>query len=122
MSSRKFTQTLIEPGIIRLEVLENSYLEKEDVVLMRQMNIQLSGGKRFSVLLNASKGYFTTGPEAMKLLASKEYLELRKATAIVVKSLAARLAGNFFKKITPPLCPTRLFNSEVEAIKWLYKF
>jgi hypothetical protein len=122
MSVPKVTQRLLEPGIIKVVVIEDSTLEMEDIVLMRKINLELSHGMPFSILLDASKGYFSTSKEGNHLLASDEYVRSRKATAIVVKSLAARLAGNFFKKLNEPSCPTRLFNSEEDAIIWLRAF
>jgi hypothetical protein len=118
----KFTQTLIEAGIIRLVVTEGSFLDVEDVLVIRKVNLGFSKGSRFCVLLDTSNGYFTASPEAMKMLSSPAYLDSRKATAIVVKSLAAKITGNFFRLLNPPHCPTRLFNSEPEALKWLRQF
>ena len=122
MGGNKVTHTLIEPGIIKMTVEADSFLDTEDVEQMRQVNMGLSKGQRFSILLDTRPGYFTMGPEALRMLSSNEYLEFRKATAIVVGSLATRLAGNFFKSINPSKSPTRLFNSEEEAVKWLRKF
>jgi len=122
MAVNKISQVLLEPGIIRIQVEPDSFLDVDDILAMRKVNLELSGGERFSVLLDTTAGYFGNSPEAIRMLASEEYLLSRKATAIVVKSLAARLAGNFFKKLNTPKCPTRLFTSEEDAIKWLRKF
>lgn len=102
-----------------MEAHAGEYLEVEDVKQIREINLKLSEGKRFCVLLDTSNGYFNVTPEGNKLLASKEYAELRMATAIVARSLATRIAGNFFIRFNQPPTPTRLFASEEEAVKWL---
>jgi hypothetical protein len=122
MTGIKVKHLLLEPGIIKILVQENAVLDIKDVLEMRTKNLELSKGDRFCVLLNTTKGYFSMNPEALKMLASKEYLETRKATAIVVNSLAARLAGNFFKRLHSSDSSTRLFNSEEEALLWLRSF
>jgi hypothetical protein len=102
-----------------MEVEMGEYFEEEDIRQIREINLRLSEGKRFCVLLDTSKGYFNITPEANKLLASKEYAELRMATAIVARSLATRIAGNFFIRVNRPPTPTRLFSTEEDAVKWL---
>lgn len=119
----KSLHTLIEsdPPIIRMEVETMEMLEVADVAPIRNANLALSGGKPFCVLLDTSKGYFNVTPEANRLLASKEYAGTRIATALVVKSLATRLAGNFFMRLRPG-SPTRLFHYESDALAWLKTF
>lgn len=47
---------------------------------------------------------------------------LSKADALVSKSLALRIIGNFYIKINKPIRPTRLFNDVESAIIWLNTF
>lgn len=121
---KKSLHTLIEtnPPIIKMEVNESDFLEMEDVKAIREVNLEFSEGKPFCVLLNTDKGYFNVSPEANKLLASKEFAEKRMAAAFVVNSLATKLAGNFFIKLSKRSSPTRMFTKEEEAIKWLKSF
>ena len=119
----KSVHTLVftDPPIIRMEVEALERLEAADVAPIRGANLALSGGKKFCILLDTSKGYFNVTPEANKLLAGSEYAGWRIATALVVKSLATRLAGNFFMRLRPG-SPTRLFHSEKDALAWLKNF
>lgn len=121
---KKSLHTLIEinPPIIKMEADEHEFLEVEDIERIREINLKLSEGKPFCILLDTSKGYFNTSPEANKLLASKEFAEKRMASAFIAKSLATKLASNFFIKFNKPLTPTRVFSSEKEALKWLKTF
>ncbi len=121
---KKSLLTLIEsnPIIIKMEVFENEFLEVEDVKEIREANLKLSDGKPFCVLCDTSKGYFNTSPGAFKLLAGKVFSEKRIATAFVAKSLATKIASNFFIRFNKPPTPTRVFSSENEAMKWLKTF
>jgi hypothetical protein len=112
-------QTLVEPSIIKISVPEDFILDVAGAQAMRLKNLELSGGRKFCVLLDTRKGYFTTTPEALKALASPEFHFNRIGTAIIVASLATRLIGNFFRVINGQASPTRIFNSEQEALKWL---
>lgn len=107
------------PIIIKMEAYENEFFEEDDIKEIRRANLELSDNKPFFVLLDTSTGYFNVSPEGNTLLASKEYAQLRKATAIIAKSFATKLAGNFFIRFNKPPTPTRLFTDEAEAIKWL---
>jgi len=110
------------PIIIKMEANENEFLEAEDVKLIRAANLELSENKSFCVLLDTGKGYFNVSPEGNKLLASKEYSQMRLATAIIAKSFATKLAGNFFIRFNKPSTPTRLFTDETAAVNWLKGF
>ncbi|HXC05805.1 MAG TPA: hypothetical protein VNZ86_13680 [Bacteroidia bacterium] len=118
----KYRQTLIEPGIIKIEVTENAILDLEDVLAMRKTNLGLNKGKNFCILWDSREVHFTIDPEALHRMASAEYQETRYAAAILVNSLAGKLVGNFFKSLTSGKSPTRLFQHESEALEWLRKF
>ncbi|MGZ3861952.1 MAG: DUF7793 family protein [Bacteroidia bacterium] len=107
------------PPIIKMEAEPSEFLEIEDVKLIRAANLELSGNMPFCVLLDTSKGYFNISHDANKLLASKEYSAMRIGTAILAKSVATRLAGNFFITVNKPATPTKLFSTHNEAIAWL---
>jgi hypothetical protein len=51
--------------------------------------------------------------------ASEEGSKYSVAEAFVVKSLSQRLIANFYVKVNKPPIPSKVFNSEKEAIKWL---
>ena len=121
---KKSLHTLVEtnPPIIKMEVNELSYLEVEDIAAVREVNLEFSEGKPFCVLLNTEKGYFNVSPEANKLLTSEEFSEKRMAAAFIVNSLATKLAGNFFIKLSKRKSPTKMFTNEGEAVKWLKGF
>jgi hypothetical protein len=45
-----------------------------------------------------------------------------KADAFVIKSLAQKILGNFYLKISKPERPTKFFNNKDEAISWLKNY
>lgn len=117
----KSVHTLLgtEPPIIKMEVDEHEFLEVEDIEAVRKVNLELSEGKPFCVLLDTSKGYFNVSPDANKLLTSKAYTKNRLAAAFIVKSLPARLAGNFFMTLGKGHNVAKMFSTEKEALVWL---
>jgi hypothetical protein len=69
-----------------------------------------------------SRHYTHFTDEIRRFYASKEAAERISAMAIIICSLPTRIIGNFFIKMHKPLYPTRLFNTEEEASKWLCKY
>jgi hypothetical protein len=118
------THTLIEtnPPIIKMEVTEGEFVEVGTIEKVHKINLELSNGKPFCILLDTSAGYFNISPQANELLASPAYALKRIATAIIVKTLATRLMGNFFIRFNKPPTPTRLFKTEEEAMTWLLRY
>jgi len=80
----------------------------------------LAGGKKRLGLIDlrmpapSERGVreYYAGPEATRVCA---------ALALLVPSAAARIIGNLFLAIQAPTFPTRLFNTELDAIAWLLK-
>lgn len=64
-------------------------------------------------ITNEVSGYIASHPELIKV---------KKAEAIVTKSLANRLLVNFFSYFFRPPAPVKVFKNEAEARKWLAKF
>src|SRR5579872_3711469 len=118
--TNKALHTIIEedPLIIKIESNPGDYVEVEDVHAIRDANNELSEGKPFYVLLDTSKGFSSSSPDANKLMASKDFAGNRRAIAIIAKSLATKIVSNFFIRFNKPHTPTRVFTSDAEAIDW----
>jgi hypothetical protein len=91
-SHHKYEITILADRIFRLNPFEGVEIEVED---------------------------FSTSEDARKLLASPEYTSTRFAAAFDTLTLANKILGNFFITFNKPATPTRLFNEEVTAYKWL---
>ena len=65
-------------------------------------------------------GNLTTSSEARRVYADSEYVQKHRiATAVIVKSLSAKLIANFFINVTKPKVNTKLFTNESEAVNWI---
>lgn len=117
-SNSKLEITKLTDRIFKMKPFEGAELDVDDFREARRVYLELSGGKSFAVLLDATNS-FTTSPEARELVASKEYTDLRVAAAFFTSSMANRLIGNFFIRVNKPATPTRMFNDEQSALEWL---
>jgi hypothetical protein len=54
--------------------------------------------------------------------AKKESCPYSKADAFIVKSPAMKLIANFYLKVSKPGRPTKMFDNENDAIRWLKTF
>jgi hypothetical protein len=121
ISLKKSLHEIIEenPLIIKVESSSGEFIEADDANAMREANLELSNGGPYYVLLDTSKGYASSRPEANEIFAGKEYAESRRAIAIIAKSLASKIVSNFFIRFNKPVTPTKVFTNETEAIAWI---
>lgn len=114
---------LLDNGVIRIDMLGGHIIDLEESVQLNIAQGELLKGETGSglVLMMAdSTTQFTS--EARDFSASKEGLRFSKAEAMVVKNLAQKLIVNFYLKFNNPSVPSKAFNTEEEAIKWLLSF
>ncbi len=116
--TKKGTLTLIESGIIKMVLKENSEWNLEDAKETHEANLKLSDGKKFCLCLIANK-FFIPTKEAQAYISSKECTDYRIASAFVIKNTAMKLLGNLFVKVFKSKSPTQLFSSEEDAMKWM---
>ena len=110
---------LFDNKLIRLEALGNVQI---NLAMAREMNNSigvLTKGKPALVLL-VGNALTQVDQEAMDLSSSEEGLQFTIGDAMVVKSIKERVLANFYLKFNRPKKPTKIFNSEEEAIKWLF--
>lgn len=75
-------------------------------------------GKKFPLLIDATD-IKSISREARNQFSSKNRETYVKAYGIIVSSLISRVIANFFMNINKPTIPTKLFENEQEAEKWL---
>ena len=105
-------RTKVKPGAeITIEYArENSdavnslYLEKKFPLMIDSRGIK-------SMTRDARNQFSTKGRETHVL-----------ALGIIISSSVSRVIGNFFMGINKPAIPTRLFDNEIEAQKWLKSY
>lgn len=79
---------------------------------------KISGGQPFPILILAHP-QMDVGDRARKDGTKDSENTCCKAMAIVCKTLAQKIVGNFYIRVQRPARPTRIFNSREDAVKWL---
>ena len=112
------TVRLLTENIIENYIHDNSSVEVEDVRAIKEVNLKLTEGKPYCILVDS--GMVTTiSSEARKLSASKEFAQKTIAKALLVHSVGHRLVGRFYIKINKPHIKTKIFSDREDAIDWL---
>ena len=116
-----------------IEILDHDlvrlcYEDEVDVDLMAakidyKLYDEITKGKPFRKLV-VSGQYTQLSSEAIKYIQAENQkrAHLIIAEAIVVRTLAQRLLGNFYYRLQKPNYNIRLFTSEKKALEWLDNF
>ncbi len=110
-----------EDGIIRGIILPTAEHTLTDAKENTEASEKLSKGEKHPVFIDLRKCKSITS-EARAHYARKEAAEEANAIALFIGSPVSKVIGNFFLGLNKPLCPTRLFTSEAEALGWLKGF
>jgi len=108
----------LEGIIIENIVKEGVVLEVQDVINIKDINLQICKKKNYALLVDAKEGSTITD-EARKLLASKELADYNIAKAIIIYTQKQKILGNIYLTVNKPHVKTRLFTSRDKAIDWL---
>ncbi len=109
--------------VLITELLEDVTIEIEDVndnyhIVMDIVNKDLTKKKKYvSLVITAMHNSITR--EAREDANKPEKYENCIAQAIIVKSLATRLLGNFFIRFARPTCPQKIFQNREDGLEWL---
>jgi hypothetical protein len=107
-----------EDGIVRTKIKPGSEVTVEYARENSNAVNSLFTGKKFPLLID-SRGIKSMTREARNQFTTKGRETNTLAFAIVIDSPLSRVIGNFFMGINKPAVPTRLFDDEIEAEKWL---
>ena len=110
---------LVDPKMVRIEIYGKTPIGKREAKEMNDAIGLLSKGREVLVLMLADE-MTQFDKEAMDFSASDEGLLYTVADAMVVKSTAQRITANLYLRISRPRKPSRIFNSERDAVKWLF--
>ena len=110
---------LFEPKLVRIEILASTPIGKKEAKEMNDALGVLSKGKEILVLMLAEE-MAQFDKEAMNFSASDEGMLYTIGDALVVKSTAQRIAANLYLQLSKPKKPSKVFNSEKDAVKWLF--
>lgn len=107
-----------EDGIVQI-----TFGDKTDLDVKHAKEIVAATGKLTSgnkaLILNVAGKQTSATSAARDFAASQEATEFTLAEAYIVHNLAQKLIGNFYVNFHKPIIPTKIFNNENEAIKWL---
>ena len=115
--SKKAVMSYDFNGILKAVLADYDEITLEDVKEQRKIAHELTGGKPHVVL--AITGRRTSATKEAREYSSKNTPEGRIAEAILIKSLPVRLMGKFYININKPAVPTKMFDTEAEALVWL---
>lgn len=112
---------LREDGIIHCEIIPGSEIELNDAIESVKAGYEVSSGIKRPVLVVFGKVKSLTR-EARAYFGGEETTRHTSAIALIVSSPVGRIIGNFMIGLNKTLYPTRLFNSEIDAVRWLKEF
>lgn len=108
-----------EKNILFYRVKQDITIDIAEIKEMIEYVKEFMGEKKHLALIDFGSSVGST-TEGRRVYAEEIYLtKYRIADAFLVNSLSMRLIANFFIKVTKPKIATRLFTSEIEAVKWL---
>lgn len=111
----------LREGYLYIAFKEDVIVELEHVIANKEAREKIQQGKKMLVLGDIRKMWHIS-KAAQDYLASKEVTNLNIAMAILTSSLMTVLLANFFIKFKKPATPTKMFNNEEKAVKWLLSF
>ena|ERR1700752_1734170 len=104
--------------VLLTELHEDVEVEIADVIENYNIVMDIIKGNKFvSLVITASHNSITK--EAREYSNNKENYRFCIAQAIVVKSLATRLLGNFYVMFAKTFCPQKMFSKKEDALEWL---
>lgn len=107
-----------EPDLAHIDIIGDYLITEKEVRVINTRLGELNEGKAMLILITAEE--VTQFDDSARVFsASEEGSKYSVAEAFVVKSLSQRLIANFYVKVNKPPIPSKVFNSEKEAIKWL---
>jgi hypothetical protein len=109
-----------EGNVLCCRYADNLHLSIEIARTIVENRIFYSKGQSYPVLVDM-RGIKSTTREARSYMATVG-ATLVTAGALITGSYLNRALGNLFLTIDKPPIPTRLFNSEASARKWLEQF
>jgi hypothetical protein len=115
-----FRAWLDDEGIVHAVPAPHRDVTLADAQAVLQLVGQL-GPVRVRPTLVDSRGLKSMARDARRFFAGSQNAHT-SALAVLVSSPASRAVGNFFLSISKPEYPTRLFDSEIDALRWLREF
>lgn len=108
---------IYENGVFHLYFFSGAYISMDFIEIAYQFNLD-NGGKVYRNLFEFEP-HVDLDPEVRNWASSPNGNLFTTADALVISSLAHKLLANFYLKYNKPVKPTRIFNQQEKALKWL---
>jgi hypothetical protein len=105
-------------GIVQLDMDENAYYTMKETMEYLAALKKITGGVPH-LILKVPGLYASLDAQSRAYSATAEAMQYSIAEAIVIRSMAQRILGNYYLASDKPAKPSRLFNKVDEAEKWL---
>jgi hypothetical protein len=120
ISHTAFEISIHSLGFYQIIIPENTLFTIKDFQRLLAAQKELGEIKTPSLVLAHESSSLEA--EAFKTVSKKLSNPYSTADAFVIKSMAQRIIGNFYLKVSKPERPTRFFNNKDEAISWLKNY
>ena len=114
----KSTLTLLEDGILKIEIKEGAIVLAEDIMELQQPKLELSENKPHCVLFIMPR-FGSLTKEGREFSASPAANVNAIAKAVIAPNLGMRIVANFFISRNKPPIPHKVFTKQEDAILWL---
>jgi hypothetical protein len=122
ISSHKFAKYWIdENGIYNFQYHPGVAIDLEAAQFISKERENFFNGKSYPILVDG-RGVKFISKEAAQHFSSKENTKLFPAAAFLIDSFLSRVFGNYYLKVFPPNCPSRLYSDREKALRWLLKY
>jgi hypothetical protein len=116
-----FSVALRSDSIIQVE-FKPGFISSLDDAKNQLIVFEKLKSKKKCLLLLICKEDNSFTKETREFMSSDSVSNVIKADALVVKGLALKILMNGYLAINKPKRPTRLFNTESAAVRWLLRF
>jgi hypothetical protein len=110
-------KTRIENGILISEYENGMHLDLVEAKQLVADRLKLQAGKSYPVVIHLNN--VKSNSKAVRTYMAKEGTEGISHGAFIVKNFYEKVFINFFLLVDAPKVPSRVFQTEEEAIKWL---
>lgn len=118
ITTRTAIITLEKENFVRMTMLEDVYLELKDMKDNHEAENEIAKYQPHVILIDTSLNSMSSN-EARKFTAGEKPIKYRIALALLFKGLAGRIVAKSLINTYQPKVPTKKFDNEAEAIKWL---
>jgi|688.fasta_scaffold273662_2 hypothetical protein len=121
MTKPLYSISVIDYPLIRIDYMDDAVISLEECHKLTNEVYARYGQMKIGVIHVA--GTSTTIDENVReYIAERSRNGEKFAEAFVIKNLNQRILANFYLRIFKPGCPTEIFSTEIDAIRWMKSY